>query len=217
MLIESALAHLLGRIIQSHDPGSRLHEPSVRNHECVLAEPVVDPDGDIPAKLDVLFLVIADRNHIRIVEEDIGRHQDRIGQKACSNRFLAAALGLELGHAVELSGVAAAAEDPSQLRVSADGGLDEDDGFLRIDADGHIEGRHIQDVLSQFLRILGNGDSMLIYDAVDALVVILQLDELLECAQIITEVNVSCRLYAGKYALHSFLFSPVDYSSSSGS
>jgi hypothetical protein len=51
-----------------------------RQHEH-LAEHVVEPLRDVAGKLDVLLLILADRDVRRVVKEDVGRLEDRVGQE----------------------------------------------------------------------------------------------------------------------------------------
>ena len=43
---------------------------------------VVEPLGDVAGNFEVLFLVLADRDEIAAIDEDIGGLEDRIGEKA---------------------------------------------------------------------------------------------------------------------------------------
>ena len=81
-----------------------------------------DPDAEynfwqpatdmMSALVYVLLLIIAYRNDISIVKEDIGSHQYRIHEKPCRSRFLPSALILELSHPGKLAGVGAACQYP---------------------------------------------------------------------------------------------------------
>ena len=61
---------------------------------------------------------------------------------------------------------------------------------------------HVKYVLFQFLGILGDRDSVLVYDAVDALMILLQFNELPESSKIISQMNVSCGLKTKKNPFH---------------
>ena len=56
------------------------------------------------------------------------------------------------------------------------------------------------DLGAQLLRLLIDGDGVQIDDAEDALVVVLDLDPVLQRAQIIADVQIAGRLDAGEYA-----------------
>ena len=190
-----ALAHLGFRIIQRHDAGAFLHESAVRNNEG-LPVFVVHSYCDVSGQLYVLLLVIADRDYIRVIKENVRSHENRIHQETRSDRFVSSALGLELSHSGEFSCVAVAAEHPSQLSVLTDLRLHENDGLLWVDANGHVERRNVEYVLSEFHRVLRYSDRVLIDDAVDALMVLLQFNELLQSPEIVADMNVARRLYA---------------------
>ena len=73
---------------------------------------------DVAGQLDMLLLVVADRHVGRLVEQDVGGLQHRIGEQADARALaVLARLLLELGHAVEPAHARGAAEDPGQLGV----------------------------------------------------------------------------------------------------
>ena len=43
---------------------------------------VVEPDRDVARELDVLALVVADRDLVGVVEEDVGGHEHRVVEQA---------------------------------------------------------------------------------------------------------------------------------------
>ena len=128
MYVLCALAHLFGRIIQRHDARALFEESAVRYDKHIafavhalrlfIAVFIVDANRQVARQLDVLLLVIADRNDIRIVQENIRRHQNRISQKPRADGFLTLTLCLELRHAEQLACVRAAVQNPAKLRVS---------------------------------------------------------------------------------------------------
>ena len=74
--------------------------------------------------------------------------------------------------------------------------LYEDDRLFRVDAYSHVERGDIKDVLLQFFRILRNGDGVLVDYAVDAVIIVLELNELFESSKIVSQMNISGRLYS---------------------
>ena len=78
--------------------------------------------------------------------------------------------------------------------------LVEHDVFRRIDAAGDESRRHLADSVRQFGRVLPHGDRVQIDNAINAVVTVLQLDEALDGAKIIAEMQVAGRLHAGKHA-----------------
>jgi len=85
----------------------------------------------------MLTLVLPHRDQIRLVEQDICRHEDRIGEEAGVDVVgVGRGLILKLCHPAELPEHGVAVEDPSQLRVLGHMGLDEEGAALRVDAAG---------------------------------------------------------------------------------
>ena len=80
--------------------------------------------------------------------------------------------------------------------------LIEDDAPLRIDAGGKISRGDLARVCAQFGGVLPYGDGMQVDDAVDAIVVVLQRDEVSDRPEIVSQVQVTGRLNAGEYPFH---------------
>ena len=84
--------------------------------------------------------------------------------------------------------------------------LIEDDIFFRIDTAGNEGGGHLARVLRQLLGATPDrqrlGNRVQVDYAVDALVPVLQCDKFCDGAEVIPEMQIAGRLYAGK---HSFL------------
>ena len=71
--------------------------------------------------------------------------------------------------------------------------------FFGIDAAGDERRGDFADRARQFGGILPHRDGVQIDDAIDAVVAILQLDEALDGAEIVAEMQVAGRLHAGKH------------------
>ena len=123
------LRHLALGMLQVHDPGADRRERRLRDDERV-AEPAVEPDRDVARELDVLALVVADRDLGRVVQQDVGDHEHRVVEQPDAHRLdaglaLLGALVLELGHAAQLAEGGDAVEQPGELGVGADVALHE--------------------------------------------------------------------------------------------
>ena len=68
----------------------------------------------------MLALVVADRDDVGLVEQDVAGHQDRVGEEAGGDELLPLALLLELRHPAELAVARDRAEQPGRLGVRRD-------------------------------------------------------------------------------------------------
>ena len=110
------------------------------------AEIVVELLGDVAGKLEVLLLVLADRHMRCAIDEDVGRHQDGIGEQTDRSRLpVLARLLLELRHPVEPTHPGDAVEHPRELGMLRHLALVEDDMRLRVDPRGEESSRHLAD------------------------------------------------------------------------
>ena len=160
-------------------------------------EIVVELLRDVARELEVLLLVVADRNVGRPIDENIGRHQDGIVVKPDRGVLpVLARLLLELDHAVEPAEAGDAIEDPGELGVFGHPALVEDDIGLRIDAAGKKGRCHLAGGASKLLGLVRQGHRVQVDDAIDARMRLLHLDEALDRAEIVAEVQIARRLNA---------------------
>src|SRR5689334_4906009 len=158
----------------------------------------------------MLFLVLADRDVSRLVAENVGRHQHRIGIQAEPGQVaVLARLLLELRHPVEPAERGQTAENPAEFGMRPDHALVEDDAVLGVDAGGDIRGGDLARRMAQLRRVLRLGQRVQIDDAEDALVIVLQRDPVADRAEIIAEMKIAGRLNAGKNAVHRTSISKV--------
>jgi hypothetical protein len=157
--------------------------------------------ADVAGELEVLLLVLADRHVGRLVDQDIGRHQHRIGVEADRRGFtVLARLLLELRHAVHPADAGDAVEHPGKLGMRRHHRLVEDDVLGAVDARGE-EGRgDLARLARQHPGVHRHRDGVLVDHAVQALVVVLQAGEVADRAEIVAEMQVAGGLYTGKDA-----------------
>ncbi len=166
----------------------------------VLHEVHVELHGDVARELQMLLLVVADRHMRGAVDEDVGRHQARIGVEAEGGLLaILAGLVLELRHAVHPAEAGDAIEDPGKFRMLRHRRLIEDDMLFRVDAGGDEGGGDRADLARHVLVDELRRQRMQVDDAIDAVVVFLQRHELADRAEIVAEMEVAGRLNAGKY------------------
>ena len=77
----------------------------------------VEPVGHVAGQFEVLALVVADRHLVGVVQQDVGRHEHRIGQQRQPDRFRAGRLLPELDHPGGLAVAGGALEQVVQLGV----------------------------------------------------------------------------------------------------
>ena len=152
----------------------------------------------------MLALVLADGDEIRLVQQDIGRHQNRVGEQARRD-VVGVLLGfhLELRHARQLAELRIAPQHPGKLRVLRHMGLDEHDILLRVQPAGDILRQLLQTSAPQIGRHLPDRNGVHIDDAVDALIFVLQRDPVFDRPHIRAERQIAAGLDTGK---NTFLF-----------
>ena len=136
----------------------------------------------------MLPLILPYRHQVRLVEQNVRRHQHGVSKEAGSD-VVCVLLGLllELRHAAQLTELGIAAQNPAQLRVLGHMALDEHDVLLRVQAAGDILGQLGHGTAAQFRRILADGNGMHIHDAVNAVIFILKSHPVLDRAHIRAE------------------------------
>ena len=87
----------------------------------------------------MLALVFSHGHQVCLVEQDVRRHEHRIGEETGGD-VVGVLLGflLKLGHAAELAELGAAAQHPTELCVLGDMALDKHDAFLGVQAAGNV-------------------------------------------------------------------------------
>lgn len=124
-----------------------------------VAVDVVEAGGHIAAELDVLLLVAADGDVVRLVEQNVRRHQCGVGeQTAVDVLCVLGALVLELRHARELTEHGVAVEHPAELRVRGDMALDKERVLFRIQAAGNVLRELLNGAPAQVGGVLAHGD-----------------------------------------------------------
>ena len=204
------LAHLGVAVAQAHHPGRGAEYARLRKHERLAVVVAVEGPRYVAGKLEMLFLVLADRHVARAIEQDVGGHEHRVGEQPDRSGIAPlAGLLLELGHAVEPAHRRVAVQYPGKLGMGRYHALVEDDAALGVDARGNKGRSHLAGIGSQLGRVLRNRDRVQIDDTEDAVEVevLLHIHPIADGAQIISQMQVSGRLNAGKNALHDRRFS----------
>jgi len=140
----------------------------------------------------VLLLVAAHRHQIRLIQQNIRRHQSRIGKQARVDvvRVLGGLI-LELGHAAQLAEHGVAVQHPAQLGVGRNMGLDEQHVFLRVQTAGDIGRQLDQSVPPQLSRHLPHGDGVHVGHHIVAVILIRQRRPVADGTQIGTQRQIA--------------------------
>ena len=88
---------------------------------------MIEPEGGIAGYLDVLALVVSDRDLIGVVEQNVGGLQRGLAEEPAADEVLLAfgGLVLELCHSRQLAEADGALHDPAQLVVLGHMALEE--------------------------------------------------------------------------------------------
>ena len=157
----------------------------------------VELDGDVAGDFDVLLLVAADRDEVGIVNQDIGRHEDRVGEdavvwgKAAGQFFLVTVASFEQAHRGD------GGEHPGQFCDGGHVGLAEQEGRGGVQSAGQEIERNVQSVLAALGGVEERGHGMVVGDEIEGLALFLQFDGGFHHAKVIAQVERARRLNAG--------------------
>ena len=150
--VADRLAHLPDAVGAEDD--RRLGVDRLRLGERVAVAGVERAD-DLARQLEVGGLVLADRHERRLVDDDVGGLQDRIGEQAVVDVVgLAALLLLVRRRALEPAHRRDRREQPGQLGDLGTMALDEQRAAFRIEAEGQERGGHLARPRPQQVRIV---------------------------------------------------------------
>ena len=189
--------HLVRRLLQVHDPRADLRVDAFGEPER-LAEARVEALGDVAGELEMLPLVVADRDDVGLVEQDVAGHQHRVGEEAGRDELVSVGLVLELGHAAELAVARDGAEQPRGLGVGRHVALREDGRALRIEARREQDRGEVERLLAEVVGVVVDRDRVQVDDAEEALAALLRRRVLAESADQVAEVLVARGLDAGE-------------------
>mmetsp|Transcript_12533 Transcript_12533/g.25824 ORF Transcript_12533/g.25824 Transcript_12533/m.25824 type:complete len:207 (-) Transcript_12533:181-801(-) len=150
----------------------------------------------------MLPLVLPDWYKLRLVQENICCHKDRVIEEPDRHRLsLLLGLLLVLDHLLHPPHRRHAVEEPRQLRVCRNVALDEDLGELRVDAAREVERSNLKRGLLQLLGIVRGRDGVQINHKEEVLVLLLVLHPLPDRAHVVAKMQVSCWLHSTEHSL----------------
>ena len=191
------LAHLA--VVESGQARHR-REQRLRLDENLAVE-LVEPAHDLTRELQVRDLILAYRNEFRVVHRDVSCLQQRITEEADRREVL-------LGELLLLFLVRRNPFEPwdrddhrqqqEQLGVLRDERLHEDGAALRVDAGRNPVGEIVERVTGDRLRVrILAGQRVPVGDEVEAVVLFLERDPILERAHEVAEMQFARRPHAG--------------------
>ena len=164
---------------------------------------LVETAGEAAGQFEVLLLILAHRHARGAVLQDVGGHQHRIAQQADIDVFgLLADLVLERGRAFELPDEGVHAEQQRQFGHFGHVALDIDRRHVGIEPCGEVFGQHVGDVPVQDGRVGMGRERVVVGYEEEAAVGMLHFDEVFQCTEIITQMQVSGRSYSAQYSFH---------------
>jgi len=153
----------------------------------------------------MLLLVDAHGYEVGIVDEDVSRHEHRIGKQARVDILrMPGTLFLKLVHTRQLAEGRAAGEHPRQLRMSGHMALYEQHAPVRVDAASQQQRRSLPRLAAQVRRRLAHGDGVHVGDHINTVIIALQRVPVAHRAHIIAQRKSAGGLDAAQDAF--FLF-----------
>ena len=104
----------------------------------------------------------------RLIQENVSRHENGVGQETDSIASLTFGLFLELSHAGQFAIRRRALQQPTQLSVSGDMALHKHGRYTRVKANGEQRCDQLPRILTEFCRINIQGQRMEINDGIEA-------------------------------------------------
>ena len=148
----------------------------------------------------MLLLILAHGDIVGLIEQDIRRHQRRIGEETAVD--VLAVLGglvLKLRHARELAEHRIAVQDPAELGVLRHVGLDEQRVLLGVQAAGDVLRQLLERAAAQRRRVLTHGDRVHIGHEVVVVKFLVALRPVLDRAEVGPEGQIAAGLNAGQH------------------
>jgi hypothetical protein len=146
----------------------------------------------------MLPLVVADRDDVGLVQQDVPGHQDRVREEPRRDEVAALALLLELGHPAQLAVARDGREQPRRLRVRGHVALAERRRAGRVEPRREQERRQVERAAAEVLRVVLDGDRVQVDDAEEAVPALLGGRVLAEAADQVAEMLGARGLDAGE-------------------
>jgi segregation and condensation protein A len=193
--------HLRPGVLEAHHACAGFRGHGLRNHEGV-TETVVEAKSSVASDLDVLALILADRNVIGVVQEDVCGLQRRIGEEPAADEVLLALGGLvfELGHTGELAVAHGALHNPAELIVFGYVALGEDGCHVGVEANSEEHRGGTQGRGTNLARLVSDRQGMEINDSVERIGTVLTRDPVTQRSEVVAKVQIAGGLNTRQHA-----------------
>ena len=150
----------------------------------------------------MLLLILADGDVVGLIQQNIRRHEGRIGEEAAVYVVgILRAFVLELRHAAQLAEHGVAVEYPAKLRVLVHMALKKEHVFLRVKPAGDILRKLGSGAAAQLGRVLAHGERVQVGHEIKAIKFVRKSSPVSYGAEVVAEVQVAGRLDARKQSL----------------
>ena len=155
--------------MQIHDARPDLRYGSTGNNEGVSVE-AVETLGGVASQLNVLALIVSDRNLVGVVQQNVCGHEGRVREEAREHALvvLLARLVFELGHAGKFAVPNGALHNPAELRVLGHMTLNKDGAYVRIQTSSEEHRCRFSRFIAQDGRVTAHGERVEIDHTVEA-------------------------------------------------
>ena len=190
--VPDRLRHL-AHAVRAEDDG-RLGEHRLGFGERVAVARVERAD-DLARQLEVRGLVLADRHQRRLVDDDVAGLQDRVRQQPVVDVVrLALLLLLVCRRPLQPADRRDRGEQPGELGVLGPVALDEQRAALGVEAEREEARGHVARARAKQVRLVGARQRVVVDDAVDRLVLVLQAHVVADRTELVPEVDHARRL-----------------------
>jgi hypothetical protein len=172
-------------------------------HRRVGAIDIVEAARHFTRHLDVRRLVLADRHVGGLVNQDVGRLQQRVAEQAVGRRFaVLLELVLVAGDALQPAQRRAHRQQREQLGMLGQAALDEQRGLLGVDARGQPVHHHVVDIaLDVGMVLVVRGHRMPVGHEKEAVELGLQAHPVLQRAMVVAQMQRAGGAHARQHTL----------------
>ena len=136
---------------------------------------MVESNSNITSDFNMLTLVVANRNFLCVIQQDVGRLKCGIRKQSSRNKicFTLGRFVFELGHSTEFAKTDRALHDPTKLRVLGNMRLHKNRCNIWVKTHRKEHRRKFHGVLAKYPWCIGHGERMEVNDAVKDIILVL--------------------------------------------